>query len=94
VQGGGQIKTAWAAAVTSARIEKPISPHTLRHTWASWHYAMHRDLLLLKRDGGWASVAMVERYAHLAPAIIAPAAQAWRGTFLTQPAPSKRFSAL
>lgn len=86
-QGGGQIKTAWARA--AAVIPKPITPHTLRHTWATWHYAEHRDLLLLKREGGWASVAMVERYAHLAPASIVAAAQRWRGTGtkLAQPAP-------
>jgi integrase len=44
------------------------SPHVLRHTWATWHYAVNKDLLLLKREGGWASVAQVERYAHLMPA--------------------------
>ena len=44
------------------------SPHVLRHSWASWFYALHRDLLLLKREGGWSSVALVERYAHLMPA--------------------------
>lgn len=44
------------------------SPHTLRHTYATWHYALHQDLLLLKADGGWASASQVERYAHLMPA--------------------------
>jgi len=41
------------------------TPHVLRHSWASWHYALHKDSLLLARDGGWASTALVERYAHL-----------------------------
>jgi len=31
------------------------------------HYAQHRDLLALKIEGGWSSVALVERYAHLLP---------------------------
>lgn len=44
------------------------TPHVLRHTWASWHYAIHKDLLLLKHDGGWSTTALVERYAHLIPA--------------------------
>lgn len=44
------------------------SPHVLRHTWATWHYAVNKDLLLLKKDGGWSSVDQVERYAHLMPA--------------------------
>lgn len=72
------------------------SPHDLRHTWASWHYALHKDLLLLKEEGGWSSVAMVERYAHLMPsgqeaAIrefwgLPPEPAARVGTKLTQPA--------
>jgi integrase len=41
--------------------------HDFRHTWASWHYALHRDLLRLRMDGGWASVGQVETYAHLMP---------------------------
>jgi integrase len=43
------------------------TPHVLRHTWATWHYAVNKDLLLLKQDGGWSSVDQVERYAHLMP---------------------------
>lgn len=67
-EGGGQIKTAWKAALRRAQLPSEITPHDLRHTWASWHYAVHRDLLALKVEGGWSSVALVERYAHLMPA--------------------------
>jgi len=67
-QGGGQIKTAWRATCRRAGLGPEITPHDLRHTWASWHYAVHRDLLALKVEGGWSSVALVERYAHLMPA--------------------------
>lgn len=78
-QGGGQIKKAWATARTAAGLYwKAISPHSLRHTWASWHYAMHRDLLLLRFEGDWSSVKLVERYAHLAPATMADEMRAWR----------------
>jgi integrase len=63
---GGQIKTAWATACRKAQLSD-VGPHHLRHTWASWHYATHRDLLLLKNEGGWASTALVERYAHIMP---------------------------
>jgi integrase len=66
--GGGQIKTAWRGARSRAAIDPLVAPHDLRHTWASWHYAVHRDLLSLKLEGGWSSVALVERYAHLMPA--------------------------
>jgi integrase len=63
--GGGQIKTAWRAALRRAGLDPDLTPHDCRHTWASWHYAVHRDLLALKVEGGWSSVALVERYAHL-----------------------------
>jgi integrase len=64
---GGQIKTAWAGALKRAGLSDAFNPHDLRHTWASWQYAMHRDPLRLQRDGGWSSVALVERYTHLLP---------------------------
>jgi len=72
-QGGGQIKTAWNGALRRAGLDvndgyPRLTPHDLRHTWASWHYAVHKDLLLLKKEGGWSSVTLVERYAHLLPA--------------------------
>jgi integrase len=65
---GGQIKTAWAGALRRAGLSDDYHPHDLRHTWASWQYAMHRDPLRLQHEGGWSSVALVERYAHLLPA--------------------------
>ena len=66
--GGGQIKTAWRGARRRAVLDNDVTPHDLRHTWASWHYALHHDLLALKTEGGWSSVTLVERYAHLLPA--------------------------
>lgn len=65
---GGQVKTAWAGALQRANLDPEFNPHDLRHTWASWHYALHRDLLRLQQDGGWSSVTLVARYAHLMPA--------------------------
>jgi integrase len=65
---GGQIKTAWRGALSRAGLDPELTPHDLRHSWASWHYALNRDLLALKLEGGWSSVALVERYAHLLPA--------------------------
>ncbi len=39
--------------------------HDLRHTWASWHVQRGTPLPVLQELGGWASLAMVQRYAHL-----------------------------
>lgn len=78
-QGGGQIKTAWATALRRAGLAaRPITPHTCRHTWATWHATIHRDPMLLRHEGGWSSLAMVQRYAHLAPRSMAAEMQAWR----------------
>jgi integrase len=84
VQGGGQIKTGWASACRAAGLSG-VSPHTLRHTWATWHYAMHRDLLALRTDGGWRTASQVERYAKLAPEGMAAEMQAWRRDLIKTP---------
>ena len=41
--------------------------HDLRHTWASWHVQLGTPLFVLKELGGWETLEMVKRYAHLAP---------------------------
>jgi integrase len=65
---GGQIKNGWKGALRRAGLDPELTPHDLRHTWASWQYALDRDLVRLKEEGGWSSVLLVERYAHLLPA--------------------------
>lgn len=40
--------------------------HLFRHTWATWAYAVTRDLNFLMQAGGWKSPTMVLRYAHAA----------------------------
>ena len=62
--GGGQIKTGFGCACRRAGLSG-VTPHTLRHTWASWHYQQHRDLRKLMDLGGWNSLAMVVRYSHV-----------------------------
>jgi integrase len=89
-EGGGQVATAFATACRRSGLpgrwlqaadRKFFAPdlrlHDLRHTWATWHYAMHRDPIRLRDDGGWSTLAMVERYAHLMPAAYADEARAW-----------------
>lgn len=65
-QAGGQIKTAWATACKAAGITG-FTPHDLRHTWATWHYCQHKDLLRLRDEGGWKTADQVEIYAHKMP---------------------------
>ena len=78
-----------AGSVPTGRTGPADHPHGLRHTWASWHYATHRDPLLLRQEGGWSSLAVVERY----PSCGRPVAleiDVWRsaGTMLPQGAVS------
>jgi hypothetical protein len=65
--------------------------HDLRHTWASWHVQQGTPLPVLQELGGWASLAMVQRYAHLGQSHIA----VWAGnvspggTKVAHPAPEE-----
>lgn len=55
---------AWRKACTRAGVPW-LRFHDLRHTWASWHVQAGTPLPVLQELGGWASLAMVQRYAHL-----------------------------
>jgi hypothetical protein len=50
---------------TAGRADPHLTSRDLRHTGASWHYAIHKDLLKLKLDGQWSGVTQIERVAHL-----------------------------
>lgn len=68
----GSIKTAWKKALLKADIDvvdgkSSFRFHDLRHTWASWHVQKGTPLAVLKELGGWHSMDMVMRYAHLSP---------------------------
>lgn len=39
--------------------------HDLRHTWASWHVQSGTPLFTLQELGGWETLEMVKKYAHL-----------------------------
>jgi len=43
-----------------------FSVHALRHTGATWLYALTKDLLKVQAHGGWRSQSMVTHYVHLA----------------------------
>lgn len=58
--------TAWRSALKRAGIED-FRFHDLRHTWASWLIQAGVPLSALQEMGGWESIEMVQRYAHLAP---------------------------
>ncbi|MGI3430297.1 tyrosine-type recombinase/integrase [Providencia stuartii] len=57
---------AWRTALKKAGITD-FRFHDLRHTWASWLVQSGVTLAILQEMGGWESISMVQRYAHLAP---------------------------
>ena len=71
------IETVNAALLAEKKslIDPEFTFHGLRHTWASWHVMSGTPLSVLKELGGWASLDMVERYAHLAPDFVASYAE-------------------
>ena len=56
----------WKKALNQAGISE-FKWHDLRHTWASWLVQSGVPLMDLKELGGWETIEMVQRYAHLAP---------------------------
>jgi len=60
------VNRAWRRATKKANLED-LRFHDLRHTWASWHVQNGTPLHVLQILGGWSSIDMVQRYAHLAP---------------------------
>ncbi len=57
-------KTAFMAACRHAKLTG-VSPHVLRHTFAPRLAMAGTDLRTIQELGGWRSIQMVERLAHL-----------------------------
>lgn len=55
----------WRRALREVGIEN-FRWHDLRHTWASWHVQQGTPLQVLQELGGWETLEMVQKYAHLA----------------------------
>ncbi len=55
-----RIKT--ASSILRGRIPPPTRPHDFRRAFATYHYAIVPDLVLISQMGGWESAASVERY--------------------------------
>lgn len=72
VRRGGQVRNPFAYAVETAGLDVNVTPHVLRHTWATWHYAVNKDPLSLKAEGGWKSNEY-QRYVKSAPSGLADA---------------------
>jgi integrase len=74
-------RSAWEEACAKVGLED-FRWHDLRHTFASWHVQRGTPLYVLKELGGWNTLAMVEKYAHLSAEHLSQHAErsAFRGT--------------
>jgi integrase len=86
------IRTAFQTACRHAG-RKDVTPHVLRHTFASRLAMAGVDPRTIQELGGWASLEMVERYTHLSPTHKAEAveriAQNSPTVFTTAPKPRR-----
>lgn len=69
--GGGQIAASFNAARDAAGLGPDVTPHVLRHTWATWFHGQTRDFGSLMDLGGWEKADMANRYRKIAPAWLA-----------------------
>lgn len=83
---------AWYQALRDAKLQG-FRWHDLRHTWASWAVMSGVSLAQLQQLGGWKTLSMVMRYAHLAPEHLAGAAAKIKPVSLSYNAPQKRKNA-
>lgn len=82
---GEMIDAEWKAAVKEVGVPG-FRFHDLRHTWATWHVQAGTPLHVLQKLGGWSTLAMVQRYAHLAESDLdewARKPRAQTGTYLS-----------
>lgn len=64
--------------------------HDFRHTWASWHVQSGTPLHVLQELGGWKSLAMCQRYAHLSTEHLRAFAEHNRGKAKTRTGSSRK----
>lgn len=59
------------AAIAQREDIPRIHCHVFRHTWATWAYAVTRDMPWVMAQGGWASTTLAMRYIHVGAADLA-----------------------
>lgn len=79
---------AWYEALRDAKMVG-FRWHDLRHTWAAWHVMNGTRIEELQRLGGWKTLSMVQRYAHLAPEHLAAVAANVKPVSLRYNAPKR-----
>ncbi len=76
------IRSAFKTACKHAKLSG-VTPHTLRHTFASRLAMAGVDLRTIQELGGWRELEMLQRYAHLSPSHKAEAVEKIANHFTT-----------
>jgi integrase len=63
----GSIRNAFNRARKKAGLGDDVTPHTLRHTFASRLAMVGEGLRTVQELGGWKTLDLVQRYSHLSP---------------------------
>ena len=91
-RGQTPIKTAFNRARDAAGLGADVTPHVLRHTWATWYYAQTRNFGGLLDLGGWRVADMAQRYRKIAPDNLSDqlATLGWRFDLLGRDLPARK----
>ncbi|MEQ3630719.1 MAG: tyrosine-type recombinase/integrase [Sulfitobacter sp.] len=84
---GGQIAGAFDKIRVAAELGPDVTPHVLRHTWATWFYAQTVDFGGLLDQGGWRKADMAMRYRKIAPEDLSDRLEAHGWDFARRGAP-------
>jgi len=52
---GVKINHTWNRALDDVGLDRKLTPHTARHSWATWYYGQTKDVTGLRDEGGWKS---------------------------------------
>ncbi len=88
------IRTAFDTARKKAGLGEDVTPHVMRHTFASRLVMEGVDLRTVQELGGWSDLKMVQRYSHVDPRRTAEAVERLAAHFTPVFTPPERVVAL
>ncbi len=63
---GTRLKAVETSVIRAGLDPHDVTEHILRHTWATWAMAVTKDLVRIRDEAGWGSLALADRYVKFA----------------------------